>query len=351
MQLIRILTLPILPIYALIVWIRNTAYDLGIMKSNKFDIPVIGIGNLSVGGTGKTPATEYIIRLLKNDYNVGVISRGYLRKTKGYLEVLSDMKAWQTGDEPLQMKRKFGDAVKVGVDRQRIHGITNILTDHDGIDVIVLDDAYQHRSVKPGINILLTTWDEPYFKDRIIPIGDLREFRAGKKRADIILVTKCPDSILDADRRTYENALNASENQLVAFASIKYGTFRNSSNNQTVDVSRALVVTGIANPDPMLKELERRGVEFEHLAFKDHHDFSKNDIEKISNIFDSFAAEWILTTEKDSVRLLKWLPNLKSRNIPVCYLEMEHALIHNKMAFEQRITEYVRENKDNHRIP
>ena len=293
MQLIRIITLPFLPIYAFITWLRTWSYNKGVIKSNEFDIPIITIGNLSVGGTGKTPHTEYLIRLLKKDVTIGVLSRGYRRKTDGYLEVAADMTAAETGDEPLQMKRKFPEIV-MSVDKVRLNGITNMLIDHEAVDVILLDDAFQHRAVRAGINILLTTFKEPYFNDKLLPIGDLREFKSGKKRADIIVVTKCPDDLSQNQIAEFRNKISPETHQMLCFSKIKYGAFFDIQSGGTIKPhGKIVLVTGIANASPMLEHLKSLNLEVEHLEFRDHYSFSEKDIEKIKDclLYTSDAAD------------------------------------------------------------
>jgi len=351
MQLIRILTLPILPFYAFIVGLRNWSYNKEIIKSNSFDFPIITVGNLSVGGTGKTPQTEYLIKCLQKEFKVGVLSRGYRRRTKGYLEVMTDMNANSTGDEPLQIKRKFPEAIMC-VDEERLNGITSMLIAHPVLDVIVLDDAFQHRAVKAGINILLTTFDEPFFKDRLLPIGDLREFKSGKKRADIIVVTKCPENLNAETQEKYIKAIDATKDQKVFFSNIKYGAFKHVFNQSIIQPQgKVLLVTGIAKPKPMLDHLFKLGLEVEHIEFRDHHRFSKNDIDKIKDIFDNFGADSIITTEKDAVRLYDFKTIIESYELPFIYLEIESQFINDKLVFENTISTYVRANKDNHGIP
>ncbi len=353
MLLIRILALPILPIFALIVLIRNWSYDRGYLTSNKFDIPIICVGNLSVGGTGKTPHTEYIVNLVKDEVVPSVISRGYKRKTKGYLEVQPEMSALQTGDEPLQIKRKFPSAF-VAVAEERLNGITNILIDHEEIDVIVLDDAFQHRAVRAGLNILLTTFDEPFFTDKLMPFGNLREFRKGAKRADILVVTKCPETISSGEIKSYKSQAKSYGIKSIYFSKISYGSFLDMMTNEPLDLTdeKVVLVTGIAEPKPMTDYLDSQNVKYEHLAFRDHHAFSGDDITKIKELFDTFEAKRVLCTEKDAVRLRAFSDKLKELNMPVCFLNITVSFIDDSsQRFNEEILTYVRENKDNHRTP
>ncbi len=353
MLLIRILALPILPIFALIVLIRNWSYDRGYLASNKFDIPIICIGNLSVGGTGKTPHTEYVVNLIKDEVVPCVISRGYKRKTKGYLEVLPDMTASQTGDEPLQIKRKFPNAY-VAVAEERLNGITNVLIDHEEIDVIILDDAFQHRAVRAGLNVLLTTYDEPFFDDKLMPFGNLREFKKGAKRADILVITKCPDHLKTEEMNKFKEQASNYGIKSIYFSKISYGHFIDLMSHETLDLSseKVVLVTGIAEPKPMTEFLDSKGVIYEHLAFRDHHAFSSEDITKIKELFDTFEAKRVLCTEKDAVRLKAFSEKLKELNMPVCFLNITISFIdEGSQKFNDEIVTYVRDNKDNHRTP
>lgn len=350
MQFIRIITLPILPFYAFIVAFRNWSYDKGIINSNSFDIPIISVGNLSVGGTGKTPSTEYLIRLLKVDHKLGVLSRGYRRKTKDYLEVEVDMTSTMTGDEPLQMKRKFPEII-MSVDRERLNGITSMLIDHPEIDAILLDDAYQHRAVRPGINILLTTFDEPFFDDKLLPIGDLREFKSGKKRADIVMVTKCPDDLSQDQKNKFKEQLNLGAHQLLCFSKIGYGEMKQLVDSDFTPSKKVLLVTGIAKPEPLKLHLETQGYTLKHVEFRDHHSFSRTDIANLKDIFDNFEASCIITTEKDATRLKSFESQIRELKLPICFLEIQTEIVDGKAAFDEKIISYVKENKDNHRIP
>ena len=349
MLIIRLLTLPLLPFYALIVFIRNKAFDNGLMKSNQFDIPVIGVGNLSVGGTGKTPMVEYLIRLIKDESKVGVISRGYGRNTRDYMEVMVDSFAKEVGDEPLQIKQKFGDAIRFAVERERIYGITRLLTDHPDRNAILLDDSYQHRSVVPGVNVLLTTYQEPYYSDRLIPVGDLREFKAGRKRADLVVVTKCPTDISEKEMQDVQSKLDV--NVPVAFSCIEYGDFKSVENKVESPEGKILLVTGIAEPDPLHKELVSRGLEIEHVKFNDHHKFTDKDIQRIRDLFGNFDASMIVTTEKDFTRLRPWVEELQANGINTCYLEIRTKFIRGGEVFDKTILQYVRANKDYNTIP
>lgn len=300
MKILRHIFFPIVPLYFLATLFRNKLYDIGIKKSVSYDFPVICVGNLSVGGTGKTPMIEYLIKLLKNDLKVATLSRGYKRKTEGFLLADKKADAESIGDEPFQFYSKFKDDVLVAVDSDRRNGIKMLLQKKPG--VILLDDAFQHRKVKAGFNILLTTYTKPYFKDIVLPTGDLREPRHGAKRADIIIVTKCPEVISESEKSIFIKQIKPEKNQHVFFSSISY-----SDNLLSVEKTRNIeklesftLVTGIANPKPLVDYLKAKDFDFEHLNFKDHHEFSQQEIDELNN------HELIVTTEKDFMRLKQY---------------------------------------------
>jgi tetraacyldisaccharide 4'-kinase len=285
--------------YYLATWLRNKLFDLGIKKSKSYSTPVICVGNLSVGGTGKTPMIEYLITILKNEYKVAALSRGYKRKSKGFQLGDKNASAETLGDEPFQFYNKFKEDVLVAVDADRQNGIEQLMNLANAPEVILLDDAYQHRKVKAGFNILLTTYADPYFKDFVLPTGNLRELRSGANRADIIVVTKCPDNLQETDKPLFLKRINADENQYVFFSSIAYAeTLLSAEKTMNVeDLTSFCLVTGIANPRPLTDFLESKNLKFEHLNFNDHHNFTPADIAELSK------KELIVTTEKDFMRL------------------------------------------------
>lgn len=302
MKFIRNILLPLVPVYFLVTWVRNKLYDFGIKKSISFDFPVICVGNLSVGGTGKSPMIEYLINLLKDDFKLATLSRGYKRKTKGFHLADINSTSETLGDEPLQFYNKFGSNVIVAVDSNRANGI-NKLRNLDIIpEVILLDDAFQHRKVKPGFNILLTTYSNPYFNDMVLPTGNLREPINGVKRANIVVVTKSPKNLNQAQKDAIIEKIYSEANQHIFFSSIEYSNeiiSINSTKNITTLPSFTLV-TGIANSNPLVDFLKEKELKFEHLNFKDHHDFSDKDIEILNR------KELIVTTEKDFMRLQQY---------------------------------------------
>lgn len=302
--LTKILLFPFAVIYGFIIWLRNWMYKTNFIGSTDFEIPVITVGNLSMGGTGKTPFVEFLIELLHEHYKIGVLSRGYKRKTSGYIEVRSNHTAKEVGDEPMMLKLKYPD-VQVSVGEQRVFAIPQLLAKHPETQVILLDDAFQHQSVRPDINILLTTYDKPFYKDWILPLGTLREFESGKSRANIIVVTKCPKDLSDEEQQAIITKIKPATNQKVFFSTIEYGTPYNILNPMdrlsfsTNDAQ--LLITGIANADNLKSYLENTSKEIVHFDFDDHHFFDKQELQNIKKNYPDFN-KW-LTTEKDGVRL------------------------------------------------
>ncbi|SFD16238.1 tetraacyldisaccharide 4'-kinase [Algibacter pectinivorans] len=300
MNIIRKLLFPIVPIYFLVTWLRNKLYDFGIKKSKSYDLPIICVGNLSAGGTGKTPMIEYLIRLLKDDYKVATLSRGYKRKTEGFQLANKEATADTIGDEPFQFYTKYKGSVLVAVDANRQHGIE--MLQNDKPDVILLDDAYQHRKVSAGFKILLTTYANPFFKDIVLPTGNLREPRRGMLRADVIVVTKCPKGLSASEKSNIIKRINPKTHQDVFFSSIDYAEFVIAANKTEVieSLGHFTLVTGIANAKPLVNYLNEKNLNFEHLNFKDHYNFTLNDIENLAQ------KELIVTTEKDYMRLKQY---------------------------------------------
>lgn len=276
---------------------RNCAYDKGWKKSTKFKIPVISVGNLSVGGTGKSPMVEHLVSFLKDDYRVAVLSRGYKRKTNGYIEVSVSSTSEEVGDEPLQIKRKFPE-ITVAVCANRIEGIHQLEAKSE---LVVLDDAFQHRKVKPAFSILLTPFDDLFMDDLVLPAGNLRESKKGFERADVIVVTKCPQRVAYAKLQEIQFRMKLKEHQSIYFTSIGYGKeIQGRNESLTLEYLKDkefTLVTGIANPEPLVAFLKQHSFQFDHLRYPDHHHFSEGEIEKLHK------EDLILTTEKDFQRL------------------------------------------------
>ena len=299
MKILRYILFPVMPFYYFATWLRNKLFDFGIKKSISYNFPVICVGNLSVGGTGKTPMIEYLIKVLRDDYKIATLSRGYKRKTHGFQLGDNNASAETIGDEPFQFYNKFKDEVLVAVDADRQNGIAELCSLDNKPEIVLLDDAYQHRKVKAGFNILLTTFANPYFSDVVLPTGNLREPRSGASRANIIVVTKCPNNLKVADKQVFLQQINPAPNQYVFFSSIAYAeTLMSNKERLSLDDLKVFtLVTGIANPKPLVNFLEAKNLKFDHLNFKDHHNFTSDDVMALSK------KELIVTTEKDFMRL------------------------------------------------
>ena len=318
--------LPLSWLYGLVVSIRNLMFDAGALKSKTFPLPVICVGNITVGGTGKTPHTEYLIRMLSEKHQVAVLSRGYKRQSEGYVLATPTTPMTDIGDEPYQMKHKFPQ-IHMAVDKDRCHGIAELMKKEvqPPTDVVILDDAYQHRYVKAGLNILLMDYHRLIYLDKLLPAGRLRESSSGTKRADIVIVTKCPRDITPIERKGIERSLNIENWQKIFFSTYTY------PDNMKGIGSNPLLVTGIASPEQMIYDLQKIVPEFDVMSFPDHHHFTENDI---NNIRTRAAG---LTTEKDSTRL-HGLENVK-----VIPIEVE--FIDGKEEFDNIIRNYVNTNK------
>lgn len=332
MKILRYILLPIVPIYFLISWFRNKFYDLGIFISTSYDLPIICVGNLSVGGTGKTPMIEYLVRLLRPTNRVAILSRGYKRKSEGFIIADKHATVQSIGDEPFQFYSKFEDII-VSVDADRRNGISNLLTLKPRPEVILLDDAYQHRKVKAGLYILLTVYDQLYTKDIVLPTGNLREPRIGAERADVIIITKCPEDLQENTKIELQSKLNVLPSQKLFFSTITYSetiySIKESQPILNLQNIKFTLVTGIANAKPLVEHLSSKGLEFDHLNFKDHHNFSDHDLRSLNE------KELILTTEKDFMRLRD---DLENRNL--FYLPIETQLIKGT-DLDQFITDFV----------
>ncbi|WP_298554975.1 tetraacyldisaccharide 4'-kinase [uncultured Algibacter sp.] len=331
MNLIRKILFPIVPIYYLITCFRNKLYDSGIKKSTSYNLPVVCVGNLSVGGTGKTPLIEYLIKVLKEDYKVATLSRGYKRKTEGYQLADNNASAESIGDEPFQFYSKFKDDILVAVDSDRRNGIQNLQKENP--DVVLLDDAYQHRKVQAGFNILLTTYSNPYFKDIVLPTGNLREPRHGANRAHVIMVTKCPKTLSKIEKAEIIKHIKPEKHQHVFFSSIAYSEtlFSAEKTNKINNLKSFVLVTGIANAKPLVNFLKDKNLNFEHLNFKDHHNFTKADINNLER------KDLIVTTEKDFMRL-KQYDSLRDK---LYYLPIT-VKIDNESKFNQLVKNFVK---------
>lgn len=350
-KLLSILLYPISLIYGLATFIRNKFYDFELLHSIEFKIPVISVGNLNVGGVGKTPHVEYLIRLL-SEYKIATLSRGYKRTTKGFIHANNDSTINDIGDEPLQYKSKF-DNIIVAVDEKRVRGIQTIKNKFPETNIIILDDAYQHRAVKPGINILVTDFSKLYINDHVLPSGRLREWSLGCSRADIIIVSKTPDILSPLDRRRIKEELNPKPYQEIFFSYTKYGDLiPYTSNAKAINFqdntnSSVLLITGIAKPAPLFYHLKELYTNVEHIKYSDHHSFNTQDIDHIKTAFANLFGnnKLIISTEKDIMRLS--LPKIKEQveELPIFYLPIEVCFHGNdKEEFDNKILKYVRAN-------
>lgn len=322
----RILLLPFALLYWVGIAVRNWLYDRNIFKSTSYGLPLICVGNLSVGGTGKSPMVEYLIRQLKNNYRVATLSRGYKRKTKGYALANENTTALDIGDEPMQFHLKFPE-VPVAVGEERIEAIPQLLHDRPDTQAIILDDAFQHRKVKAGLNILLTDYNNLFTRDFYLPTGDLRDLKSSYKRAEILVVTKCKPDLSIEEKQKLIKEINPLKTQQLFFTAIEYGDLYHITHNHRFDLApdtEVLLVTGIANPRPLKKMLEKHSNSYHMLQYADHHIFTIDDLNEIIKKFESLEGKnkIILTTEKDAVRLVKFnkaMAELPVYVIPVCH--------------------------------
>lgn len=316
--LTNLLLKPLSGIYGCVVGLRNIMFKWGILKQKEFDIPIVVIGNLAVGGTGKTPHTEFVTDYLRNKYNVAVLSRGYKRSTKGFIMASPRSTPMDIGDEPYQIYHKFDCQIPVAVCESRVKGIEELLRINPEINLVILDDAFQHRYIKPAVSLVLTEFDRPAYDDKLLPLGHLREPFRSINRADIVIVTKCPGDIQPIDYRIKKEKLGLMPFQMLYFSSFRYQKLRpvfpecvkgggselwldRLSNEDTL-----LAISGIANPRPFIKWLKMSGAKIKTKTFPDHHNFQRKDLELIRQLYDRLpgsGSKFIVTTEKDAVRL------------------------------------------------
>ena len=351
MPYLRLLLLPFSAIYGLVVVIRNWLYDAGMFKSLGFDVPVISIGNLEVGGAGKSPMAEYLIRLLKDNNKLATLSRGYGRDTKGFILARADSASTQIGDEPAQFKHKFSD-VTVAVCEDRVSGIEKLKAEHN---LIILDDAFQHRAVKPGLSILLFDYNQLQLPKLVLPAGNLREPFSGRWRADIMVVTKCPDDMSEALMTKSYGQIAPLNWQPLFFTSINYQPLLDLNGlpvNVIIDADTVVfLLTGIANPKPLVKHVRQLTANIIHHNYPDHHQFTLKNIAKLADEFSACRSQKkvIITTEKDVQRLgvHELLPAVAQ--LPVWVLPISVKFLNNgQQEFDQLIENYVREHTQHH---
>ncbi len=341
-------------LYGLGVGLRNLLFEMDVLKSRSFSTPVISVGNITVGGTGKTPHVEYLIRLLKNQLNVAVLSRGYKRKSRGFVLSDKDTPMPMIGDEPYQMKQKFPD-ITVAVDKKRTRGISKLIAADSGldVDVILLDDAFQHRYVKPGINILLVDYHRLIIYDCLLPAGRLREPVKAKDRADIVIITKCPKDLKPMEFRVITKAMNLYPYQQLYFSTLEYdqpkAVFGDAVFTDSLSGKNILLLTGIASPEQLLHDLQEYDSQITPLTFGDHHDFKRKDVEAINEAFASLPEpRLILTTEKDATRLMVTEGLSDDVKKQMYMLPLRIAIMQGQQEeFNQKILGYVRKNSRN----
>lgn len=356
--MMKILLYPFKLLYGVVIAIRNFLYDAGMLKQHEFAIPIISVGNLTAGGTGKTPHAEYLISILKKNFKVAFLSRGYKRKTKGFLLAGPKSGIKEIGDEPVQIKQKFPE-IPVAVCEKRVVGINQLMKlSKCEIDVIVLDDAFQHRSVKPNINILLIDYTRQIFNDKLLPVGRLREPASSRFRANFIIFTKCPPHLQPIEQRIIKNKLDLRPYQNLFFTTIVYGEitpaekgfhlFANDMRLYTV-----MLLTGIANSQPLVDYLTPQVGEIIHIEYPDHYEYSSADVDKLEEQYNTLDAreKIIITTEKDLVRIksIGTLPKEFIENLYYIPIEIKF-LDRTKDTFNKRILNYVTENRSNSKV-
>lgn len=340
----RYLLFPFSLLYGGIIWLRNWMFDKNILKSSSFNFPIICIGNLATGGTGKTPMTEYLVELLKKKYNTATLSRGYKRKTKGFAIANASTTAIDIGDEPMQFHQKFPE-ITVAVGEERLVAIPQILHERPFTQVILLDDAFQHRTVRAGLNLLLTDYSNLYTRDLLLPAGDLRDIKASSKRADIIIVTKCKENLSEEEKKQIIAEINPLPHQSVYFTEIVYAQPYHLFNYTAGDIipsNDILLLCGIANPKPLKDFLTTHVHSFDMIRYADHHIFSSDDLAEIKQQFEKMPGEdkVILTTEKDAVRLEKFRADLEA--YPIYVLPVKHRFLFGEgEKFDETILKFV----------
>lgn len=340
----RILLFPFSLLYGFIIIIRNWLYNKNILRSAAFNLPVICVGNLVLGGTGKSPMVEYLIKLLEDKFLLATISRGYKRKTKGYALAGENTTALEIGDEPMQFHTKFPN-VSVAVGEERVVAIPQLLHDKPETEVIILDDAFQHRAIKAGLNIVLTECSNLFNHDFFFPTGDLRDQKISANKADIIVVTKCPDKFNENEKADVINQLKKYKTSNIFFTAIQYGTPYHIITKTIKPFSlndEILLVYGIANPLSLKKYISEKTAAYDEMSYGDHHIFSIDDLKDINKKFDKIKTpnKFIITTEKDAVRLMKFKEQLN--NLPLYVLPVQHTFLFDEEAvFNKLIFDFI----------
>ncbi len=348
--------MPFAWLYGLITYVRNRLYDFNVFKHTRFDVHTIGVGNLAVGGAGKTPHVEYLINLLLPvESNIATLSRGYKRKTSGFLIATNDSTAVEIGDEPLIYKTKY--PVKVAVDSNRVNGIKKLLTQNNPPKIVLLDDVFQHRAIKCGLSICVTDYNNLYFNDVMMPVGTLREYKKGILRADVIVVSKTPERTTPVDIRNILKDINPKAHQQVFFSYLKYGELYSITNKkQTIDTLndlfrfKVISFAGIANATPFVNYLNEYAAEVRHLPFSDHHEYVLKDLEDIERYYQSLEGgnKILVTTEKDFMRLKNHSVWDIAKLMNIFVLPVEVTFKDKEEEFNNLILKYVRANKIHH---
>jgi tetraacyldisaccharide 4'-kinase len=345
LSLLRYISLPFALLYGVVVAIRNKFYDNGIFTSIEFSLPVICVGNITVGGTGKSPHIEYLIEYLKSTYKIATLSRGYKRYTRGFRIADEKSNARDIGDEPFQFKAKY-PSIEVCVAEERMTAIPQLLQKRPQLEVILLDDAFQHRTVKAGLNILLTDYHRLYTRDYIMPFGLLRESKTAAKRAQIIIVSKCPTHLTIDEKQKLIEEIKPENNQTIYFSAIEYKNIyplsetHHSYNSET----EILLVCGIANPDPLIEKLSSEFKKVYPLTFKDHHYFTYDDIEEVKEAFDHITStnKMIITTEKDASRLMLLQDKITAYQLPIYIQSIGIQFLYNEAeSFNEEVITFI----------
>ena len=319
-------------LYGFVTDVRNYFYDKGFWKEFTFDIPIINVGNLTVGGTGKTPHVEYLIRLLKHKYSIATLSRGYGRNTNGFIVADSKATAQSIGDEPFQLYQKFGEEIMVTVGEKRVEALTKIFSHNTDIEIVVLDDAFQHRAVKPLLNILLMDYSRPIYDDFCFPAGRLRERRQGAMRANVMIISKCPTDISHEKQKNINYRLQTYLKQTtrIFFTKILYGKPINCrTNEREINLKKVLLISGIANPKPFEEYARKHFEVINHIIFNDHHNFTEKDFSVINS-----SKVPVLMTEKDMVKFQPFLADDLLKGVALYYLPIEIDFLNTEMKLE-----------------
>jgi tetraacyldisaccharide 4'-kinase len=344
--MLRILLFPFSILYDAATSVRNHLYDRGLKPSVQFEIPVIGVGNLAVGGTGKTPMVEYLVRLLTPAFKIATLSRGYARSTKGFRIGSGDDNAQTLGDEPFQFLKKFQNRITVAVGEERALAIPLILQEREEVQVIILDDAFQHRRVRASFNILLSDYNRLFYDDLLLPAGRLRESKDGANRADIIVITKCPADLEEDSWMRIEKKIRKVAPKPVFFTTISYSNPLPLKHTQAICSENVILLTGIANADPLADYVKRHYNVIDHVAYPDHHRYSYQDLERLEKQVKASNEVSVLTTEKDMVKIDS--PEFESilKRIPVFYIPITVQFLKHEAEFNEMILTHVKNAVD-----